>query len=81
MIRILNGATIGLIMIILFPSVGFTQDGTAKAPAETQIAGPSGLSIIVRMQGPSGAMVPLQVVSYFQRTEDSDTLLSGVQKR
>lgn len=77
MVRILHSATIGLIMISLFPSVGFTQDGTAKAPAETKIAGPSGLSIIVRMQGPYDATVPLQAVCYFQRTADSDTRLFG----
>ncbi len=46
-------------------------------PAETKLAGPAGLSVAVRMQGPYDADVPLQVVCYFRRTAASDKKLAG----
>ncbi|MDB5305950.1 MAG: Cytosol aminopeptidase family, N-terminal domain [Gemmataceae bacterium] len=52
-------------------------DDPAKPPAETKLAGPDGLSVIVRMQGPYDADVPLQVVCYFKRTADSDKRMAG----
>src|SRR4051812_16906006 len=52
-------------------------DDPAKPPAETKVAGPDGLSLVVRMQGPYDADVPLQVVCYFRRTADSDRKLAG----
>ncbi|VTR94008.1 peptidase m17 : Leucyl aminopeptidase OS=Singulisphaera acidiphila (strain ATCC BAA-1392 / DSM 18658 / VKM B-2454 / MOB10) GN=Sinac_4440 PE=4 SV=1: Peptidase_M17_N [Gemmata massiliana] len=48
-----------------------------KPPAETKLAGPDGLSVMVRMQGPYDADVPLQVVCYFKRTADSDKKMAG----
>src|SRR5207248_6006378 len=41
---------------------GVRADDPAKPPAETKLAGPDGLSLVVRMQGPYDADVPLQVV-------------------
>src|SRR4051812_3124570 len=52
-------------------------DDPAKPPAETKVAGPDGLSLVVRMQGPYDADVPLQVVCYFKRTADSDKKMAG----
>jgi hypothetical protein len=49
----------------------------AKAPPETRLAGPDGLSLVVRMQGPYDAEVPLQIVCYFKHTSDSDSRLKG----
>ncbi|WP_165223496.1 M17 family peptidase N-terminal domain-containing protein [Aquisphaera insulae] len=49
----------------------------AKPPAETRIDGPRQTTLIVRMQGPYDADVPLQVVCYFKRTPDSDARMSG----
>ena len=56
------------------PTVAFSQE---KPPLETKIEGPSGLPIIVRMQGPYDADVPLQIVCYFEKTPTSDTRLLG----
>ena len=52
-------------------------DDPAKAPAETKQSGPHGVSLVVRMQGPYDADVPLQVVCYFKRTADSDKRMAG----
>src|SRR5262245_8859393 len=40
-----------------------------KKPAEEKVAGPGGLTLTVRMQGPYDADVPLQVVCYFRKRE------------
>ena len=50
---------------------------TAPAPAEERLAGPRGSTVVVRMEGPSTADVPLQVVCYFKRTATSDARLAG----
>src|SRR4051812_43080919 len=52
-------------------------DEPGKPPAETKLAGPDGLSVVVRMQGPYDADVPLQVVCYFRRTADSERKMGG----
>src|SRR5258706_12522380 len=52
-------------------------DDPAKPPAETKLAGPDGLSLVVRMQGPYDADVPLPVVCYFKWTADSDKKMAG----
>lgn len=57
---------------ILMPSLTLAQ---SKAPAQTQVAGPDGLPIIVRMPGPYDAEVTLRVVCYFKRTPTSDSKL------
>src|SRR3954447_4441803 len=41
-------------------------DEPGKKPAEEKVAGPDGLTLTVRMQGPYDADVPLQVVCYFK---------------
>lgn len=48
-----------------------------KAPTEKTVQGPQGLPIVVRMQGPYDAKVPLQVVCYFEKTPTSDSKLFG----
>ena len=48
-----------------------------QVPAETKLSGPDEVAIVVRMQGPYDAEVPLQIVCYFERTEDSDKRLKG----
>ena len=45
-----------------------------KPPAEERIAGPDGLTLTVRMQGPYDADVPLQIVCYFTPKPGGDTL-------
>src|SRR5262249_52941179 len=45
-----------------------------KKPAEEKIAGPDGVTLTVRMQGPYDADVPLQVVCYFKPKKGGDTL-------
>ncbi|MHC5543956.1 M17 family peptidase N-terminal domain-containing protein, partial [Singulisphaera rosea] len=42
-----------------------------------RVEGPRGTTLIVRMQGPYDADVPLQVICYFKRTPDSDSRMSG----
>ncbi|WP_422928090.1 M17 family peptidase N-terminal domain-containing protein [Singulisphaera sp. PoT] len=54
-----------------------TADQPAHAPAETRLAGPEGSSLVVRMQGPYDADVPLQVVCYFRHTAESDSRMKG----
>ena len=46
-------------------------------PAETKIEGLDHFPIIVRMQGPYDADVPLQIVCYFEKTPTSDAKLFG----
>ncbi len=46
-------------------------------PTQTKVEGPGGLPIIVRMQGPYDADVPLQIVCYFKYTPTSDAKLFG----
>lgn len=45
-----------------------------QKPAEEKIAGPDGVTLTVRMQGPYDADVPLQVVCYFKPKAGGDTL-------
>lgn len=47
-------------------SMALIPAGAADKPAEEQIAGPGGLKVTVRMQGPYDAEVPLQIVCYFK---------------
>jgi len=47
-------------------------DDTKIEAKEKQFAGPSGLVITVRMQGPYDADVPLQIVCYFKHRADGD---------
>jgi hypothetical protein len=66
--------------LILLATVAAPQvraEDPVKPPAETKLAGPDGLSIVVRMQGPYDADVPLQVVCYFKRTAESDKKMAG----
>jgi len=63
-------------LLAIAPSAACCAD-SAKAAAETKIEGPDGLHIVVRMQGPYDADVPLQIVCYFKRTADSDTRMTG----
>ena len=67
-----------LLMLVLcvscIASIGVAQDQT---PTEVQVAGPGGLPIVVRMQGPYDAEVDLQIVCYFKRTATSDAKLFG----
>lgn len=50
---------------------------TARRPVETRQQGPEGSSLIVRMQGPYDADVPLQVVCYFKCSPGSESRMSG----
>ncbi len=66
-----------IIMLSLgWPSLSGAQEAQ-KPPAETRLAGPRQTTLIVRMQGPYDADVPLQVVCYFKRTPNSDARMSG----
>lgn len=44
-----------------------TADETGKPAKETKVAGPLGLTLTVRLQGPYAAPEPLQVVCYFRK--------------
>ena len=48
-----------------------------QAAKETSLAGPGGVKLTVRMQGPYDADVPLQVVCYFKHKEAGDTTLGA----
>ena len=65
---------IALTVASWIPSGALSQE---QSPLETRIDGPSGLPIIVRMQGPYVAEVPLQIVCYFEKTPTSDAKLFG----
>src|SRR5262245_64355499 len=62
----------GLAALTLFIALPGRADD--KKPAEEKIAGPDGLTLTVRMQGPYDADVPLQVVCYFKPKTAGDTL-------
>ncbi len=62
-------ATVLGLFVVLLPT--WADD---KKPVEEKIGGPDGLTLIVRMQGPYDADVPLQVVCYFKSKKGGDTL-------
>ncbi len=66
-----------LISILTYCSSASAVSAQDKPPAETKVDSLIGLPIIVRMQGPYDAEVPLQIVCYFERTSTSDAKLSG----
>ena len=59
-----------LALFVVMPSA-WADD---KKPVEEKFAGPDGLTLTVRMQGPYDADVPLQVVCYFKPKAVGDTL-------
>src|SRR3954465_10223465 len=66
-----------LLLIAAVATPAVRADDPAGPPAETKLTGPGGLPVVVRMQGPYDADVPLQVVCYFKRTADSDRRMAG----
>lgn len=70
MFGIRRGLAAVLSLFAVLPSI-WADD---KKPAEERIAGPDGLTLTVRMQGPYDADVPLQVVCYFTPKAGGDTL-------
>ena len=58
---------LAILLFALAPIVA--AEDSAKPPAEEKIAGPEGLTFVVRMQGPYDADVPLQIVCYFKKHE------------
>jgi hypothetical protein len=56
---------------------GLTLADDPQAARETSLAGPGGVKLTVRMQGPYDAEVPLQVVYYFKHKESGDTTLGA----
>src|SRR3954468_4226399 len=73
----LSARPLRLLLIAALAMPAAWADDPAKPPAETKLAGPDGLTLTVRMQGPYDADVPLQVVCYFKRTADSDKKMAG----
>lgn len=69
------------LFVVVMLSIGWPAPADAqdakKSPAETSLAGPRQSTLVVRMQGPYDADVPLQVVCYFKHTPDSDARMSG----
>src|SRR4051794_14385076 len=64
-------------ILLLSAALLARADGPAKAPAETKVAGPDGLTVAVRMEGPYDAAVPLQVVCYFKWTAAAGERMAG----
>ncbi|QVL31690.1 peptidase M17 [Telmatocola sphagniphila] len=62
-------------LVVAIPSA--SAENPVQAPAETKLAGPHDSSIIVRMQGPYDAEVPLQIVCYFKKSAESDKKMTG----
>jgi hypothetical protein len=56
---------------------GLTLAGSPHAPPETSLAGPGGMKLVVRMQSPYDAEVPLQVLCYFKHKESGDRTLGA----
>jgi hypothetical protein len=54
-----------------------TADGPATAVQETAVQGPNQVTLKVRMEGPSTADVPLQVVCYFRYTKEGVKRMQG----
>jgi hypothetical protein len=70
--------TLALLFALAFTAPGLTRtEGADQPPAETKLSGPDGLPVIIRMQGPYDADVPLQIVCYFKRTDTSDQRMAG----
>ncbi|MDB5339775.1 MAG: leucyl aminopeptidase [Planctomycetaceae bacterium] len=70
--------SVSLLLAIALLAVGpALAEESNKPPAETKLTGPEGVSLIVRMQGPYDADVPLQIVCYFKRTPNSDARFVG----
>src|SRR5262245_24025239 len=70
MLRIRHGLAAVLALVAVMPPVW----GDDKKSAEEKFAGPNGLTLTVRMQGPYDAEVPLQIVCYFKPKTAGDTL-------
>jgi hypothetical protein len=56
---------------------GLSLANGPPAAKETLLTGPGGLKLMVRMQGPYDADVPLQVVCYFKHKQSGDTTLGA----
>src|SRR5882762_3810452 len=74
--------TIATTLALLFVLAGaipatVAAEEPGQAPTETKLSGPDGLPVIIRMQGPYDADVPLQIVCYFKRTDSSDQRMAG----
>lgn len=69
--RFLLGAT--LLAALGLPAAANDQ----HAARESSVAGPGGLKLTIRMQGPYDAEVPLQVVCYFKHKPAGDTTLGA----
>jgi hypothetical protein len=69
--RLLFGAT--LLAALCVPAAA----DDPHAAQESSVAGPGGLKLTVRMQGPYDAEVPLQVVCYFKHKPGGDTTLGA----
>src|SRR5262249_895831 len=69
------------LFVVVMLSIGWPAPAGAqeakKTPPEASLAGPRETTLIVRMQGPYDADVPLQVVCYFKRTPEPDSRMSG----
>src|SRR5262245_53499743 len=70
MLRIRHGLAAVLALVAVMPPVW----GDDKKSAEEKFAGPDGLTLTVRMQGPYDADVPLQVVCYFRPKGGGESL-------
>src|SRR4051812_20698828 len=66
-----------LLLIAAVSMPAARADDPAKPPAETNLTGPDGLPVGVRMQGPYDADVPLQIVCYFKYTKDGAARMAG----
>jgi Cytosol aminopeptidase family, N-terminal domain len=70
--------TKALIGVVVASTVcGLTLADDPHAAKETSQAGPGGVKLTVRMQGPYDAEVPLQVVCYFKHKESGDTTIGA----
>lgn len=74
MSRFLHFMTAAVLLVGLSPA---PAGGPAEGPAQTSIAGPAGVTLTVRMQGPYDADVPLQIVCYFKWTKEVDARTKG----
>src|SRR4051812_9718661 len=63
--------------VVVSWSCGLAPGDDLQAVKETTLAGPGGMKVTVRMQGPYDADVPLQVVCYFKHKESGDKTLGA----
>src|ERR1043166_3837557 len=71
-----RGRMVTLVVLALWASPAWAGDDKSEVK-EKSLEGPNGLAIKIRMEGPTTADVPLQIVCYFKYTAELAKKVTG----